>query len=399
MERNRINNARAGEGEKVDHIVVADAGGFDVLRGGGFANHVGMRVVFFDNLLNFIGGPERKIAFPFGPEINHHPRVPAPLQIVPLVFRDDVGRDAFRQRVCKRGHAFHIAEAFQLIRKLLLFYHGGVRVQDHQQVAAPELRVDRLVVRIQPRAGAGAHRFTAVDEAVHSLRNIGRRRDKRDENQHGIARFERRAAQLLKLWQKRPVGRLFNQLVAVQNQRGHQEQHGGHADDDSLCEDDAKVEADGEFHRRQHQKAHDGTGAAGNDGVHGLVQRVADRLVRLLAGFFFADESVKQKNGEIHRAGQQQNGCDVCGQKRNPPQKNIGSAVDDDDDGHDEQEQERLEPRVRRKDQDQTNQHEGQYQNTAHFAFQTFADGFLLYRGTDQMSFRPDCFFDTVKRL
>ena len=93
----------------------------------------------------------------------------------------------------------------------------------------------------------------------------------------------------------------FDQRHGPKNHGRHKQNDSNQADYNSLGQHDSHIKPNAELHKSQHDKAHDGRQAAGENGAERLVESVSECLPPLNSLLFFPGVGVNQENGVIHR--------------------------------------------------------------------------------------------------
>ena len=195
------------------------------------------------------------------------------------------------------------------------------------------------------------------------------------------------------------MGRPLDQGHGPKNHGRHKQNDSNQADYNSLGQHDSHIKPNAELHKSQHDKAHDGRQAAGENGAERLVDSVSECLPLLNSLLFFPGVGVNQENGVIHGNCQLQYSRHAVRQEGNPAQKNIGALINKDRHSHDGQIEHRLKPGIGGNTENQKNHQDAQSQNHVHFPADIFFQRLVLHSRTCKVSLIPQNLHHRVNGL
>ena len=214
--------------------------------------------------------------------------------------RKKIFRNALRQRISHRGDILYIWKIFQLVGQLLFCHRIVVRINQKHHIAPAKLLGNFLIIRINLSSRSTAHGAVSVLEVVHLLSHIGRRSNDDHGRQNQVADAVHAPAQSGKVREEGTVFRLIIPFGKFQDHGRHEQYHGQKAEDDTLCQNQAHIETDVEFHGNQGQETNYGGQAAGENGVDGLFNRLDDCFLLGKSGITPVHVGIQQENGIIH---------------------------------------------------------------------------------------------------
>ncbi|CDC46490.1 unknown [Clostridium sp. CAG:58] len=244
----------------------------DIHGGGRHADHIGVLwIIFFHDLRQFFTALEGVAALLPVLHGDQDPGVRAGPELLCNSFR----QKAFRDPLWKSpSHGQGVVDKFlvlQLLCQPALFYDVSVGHHGDDHIGLSKHVLDGPGVLIDPGAWTGAQGVVPVIKVVHGLSKVTGDRTEGRCCQHRDPDPVHQLSQAVQRRKEGSVGCFLDLLIEPQDQRGHQKQDRHQAAYDPLGKDEAHIPANGKFHQRNDQEAHDGGRAAGQDRAAGFL--------------------------------------------------------------------------------------------------------------------------------
>ena len=241
--------------------------------------------------------------------------------------RKEILRYALRQCVGHGSYTLDIWKSFQIIRQPLFCHRIRVRIDQKHHIASAELCGDLLIIRVHLSSRSTAHSAVSVLEIVHLLSYISRRGNEKHRRQNQITDAVHAPSKPCKIREEGTMFRLIIPFGKFQDHGRHEQYHGQKAEDDTLCQNQAHIETDVEFHGNQGQETNYGGQAAGENGVDGLFNRLDDCFLLGKSGISPVHVGIQQENGIVHGCCQLQDNGYVIRQEGDGSNEYVGSLI------------------------------------------------------------------------